>query len=126
MASQYLSDWRDGDGVTFHGTEGWICDAAGFPASDKTLWKVNFKPTDEQLMVSPEYNRNFIDCVKSRQETICPVEMAIRCDTIAHLANIAARTGRVIHWAPEREEIVGDATASRMLTRPFRRKWRVW
>ena len=30
--------------------------------------------------VSPEHNRNFIDCVKSRQETMCPVEMAIRCD----------------------------------------------
>ena len=100
--------WRDGDGIIFHGTEGWISDALGFCASDQSLWKAEFKPNDEQLMVSPEHNRNFIDCVKSRHETICPVEMAIRCDTICHLSNIAARTGRVIRWDPEQEEIVGD------------------
>lgn len=118
--------WRDGDGIIFHGTEGWISDAMGFCASNQSLWKAEFKPTDEQLMISPEHNRNFIDCVKSRQETICPVEMAIRCDTICHLSDIAARTGRVIQWNPEKEEIVGDDAAAKMLTRPFREKWRVW
>ncbi len=118
--------WRGGDGVIFHGTEGWISDAMGFCASDETLWKVEFKSSDEQLPISQEHNRNFIDCVKSRQETICPVEMAIRCDTICHLSDIAARTGRVIQWNPEKEEIVGDEAAAKMLRRPFREKWKVW
>jgi hypothetical protein len=118
--------WRDGDGIIFHGTEGWISDAMGFCASDQKLWKAEFKSSDEQLMISPEHNRNFMDCVKSRQETICPVEMAIRCDTICHLSDIAARTGRVIQWNPEKEEIVGDAEAAKMLKRPFREKWKVW
>jgi len=126
VATKYLPGWHPYDGVTFHGTEGWISDAEGFCASDRTIWKVPFKETDEKLMVSPEHNRNFIDCVKSRKETICPVEMAIRCDTIAHLTNVAARTGRAIHWNPKREEIIGDAQAARMLTRPYRQKWRVW
>lgn len=121
-----LPSWHDGDGVIFHGTEGWISDAEGFCASDKSLWKVAFKPGDEQLMVSPEHNRNFIDCVKSRQETICPVEMAIRCDAICQLANVAAITGRVIQWDPGTEAIVGDPEASKMLTRPYREKWKVW
>ena len=118
--------WEDGDGIIFHGSEGWISDAEGFCASNQALWKAEFKPEDEQLMISPEHNRNFIDCVKSRQETICPVEMAIRCDAIPHLADIAARTGRVIEWNPEKEEIVGDAEAAKMLTRPARDKWKVW
>ena len=52
--------------------------------------------------------------------------MAIRCDAICHLCNIAARTGRVITWDPKREEIVGDEEAARMLQRPFREKWKVW
>ena len=121
-----LPSWHDGDGVIFHGTEGWISDAEGFCAGDKSLWKVQWKPSDEQLMVSPEHNRNFIDCVKSRQETICPVEMGIRCDAICQLADVAARTGRVIQWDPEKEAIVGDAEASRMLTRPYREQWKVW
>ena len=121
-----LPGWHDGDGIIFHGSEGWITDAEGFRASNQSLWKQEFKPTDEHLMISPEHNRNFIDCVKSRQETICPVEMAIRCDAIPHLADIAARTGRVIEWNPEKEEIVGDAEAAKMLSRPSREKWRVW
>lgn len=126
VASSLPRSWEDGDGIIFHGSEGWISDAEGFCASNQALWKMDFKPTDEQLMISPEHNRNFIDCVKSRQETICPVEMAIRCDAIPHLADIAARTGRVIAWNPEKEEIVGDAEAAKMLTRPARDKWKVW
>lgn len=119
-------EWREGDGIIFHGTEGWVSDALGFLASDRSLWTVPFKSTDEELPVSTEHHRNFIDCVKSRQETICPVEMGIRCDTICHLSDIAARTGRPIQWNPETEEITGDPEAARMLTRPSREKWRVW
>ena len=79
-----------------------------------------------RLPVSPEHNRNFIDCVKSRQETICPVEMAIRCDAICQLATIAALTGRAIQWDPEQEKIVNDPEAAKMLVRPYREKWKVW
>ena len=126
VASSLPRAWEDGDGVIFHGSEGWISDALGFCASDQNLWKAEFKSSDEQLPVSLEHHRNFIDCVKSRQETICPVEMGIRCDTICHLTNIAARTGRAIVWNPEKEEIVGDPEAAKMLSRPSREKWRVW
>jgi hypothetical protein len=126
VAAQYLRTWHPGDGVIFHGTEGWISDAEGFCASNPALWKQPFKPSDEQLPVSPEHNRNFIDCVKSRQETICPVEMAIRCDAICQLATVAALTGRVIQWDPEQEKIVNDPEAAKMLARPYREKWKVW
>jgi len=127
VVSEYNEGWRNGDGVVFHGTNGWIGECWGsFYASDRRIWKTPVKPGDEALYVSPEHNRNFIDCVKSREETVCPVEMAIRCDTICHLANAAAQTGRAIEWDPAREEIVGDAEASAMLSRPYREKWKVW
>jgi len=126
VAASIPREWKDGDGLIFHGSEGWISDAMGFVASNQELWKAEFKSSDEQLPVSPEHNRNFIDCVKSRQETICPVEMGIRCDTICHLTNIAARTGRVIQWNPDEEKLVGDMDAEKMLERPFRKKWKVW
>jgi len=112
--------------VIFHGTEGWISDAEGFATSNKALWKQQPKPADEILPVSKEHNRNFIDCVKSRQETMCPVEMAIRCDAICQLATIAAITGREIQWDPKQEKIVSDAEAEKMLIRPYREKWKVW
>jgi len=64
--------------------------------------------------------------VKSRKETICPVEMGIRCDTICHMTNVAALTGRVIKWDPKKEQIIGDAEAAKMITRSYRKKWKVW
>ncbi len=120
--------WMDMDGLLFHGTDGWFAaqEVNGFFASDERLWDVNLKPDEERLPVGIEHNRNFIDCVKSRQEPLCPVEMAIRCDTICHLARTAALIGRVIHWDPEKEEIVGDRIAAGMLSLPYRDKWKVW
>jgi hypothetical protein len=128
VVTQYYSGWRDGDGVVFHGSEHWIggIDADSFCASDAKLWKIPFKNTDERLPVSPEHNRNFIDCVKSRKETICPVEMGIRCDTICHLTRAAALTGREIKWDPKEEKIVADPEASKLLSLPYREKWKVW
>jgi hypothetical protein len=39
------------------------------------------------------------------------------------LANISYRTGRRIRWDDERERIVDDAEASRLLRREFRRPY---
>jgi hypothetical protein len=91
------------------------------------LREIEFKTSDERLPVSPEHNRNFIDCVRSRQQPICPVEMAIRCDTICHLARAAALTSKVVQWDPKKEEIVGDnSEASKLLSLSYREKWKVW
>ena len=128
VVTKYYPRLPDGDGVVFHGTKGWIGDFkfGAFAASDQRLWRQTLKPEDETLYVASEHNRNFIDCVKSRKETICPVEMGIRCDTIAHMVNVAAQTGRVINWDPKKEQIVGDTDAAAMITRPYREKWKVW
>ncbi len=124
----YTQKWQDGDGVVFHGTEGWIGDFkfGTFYSSNQALWKQELKPGDERVYESKGHVRNFIDCVKSRKETVCPVEMAIRCDTIAHMVNIAARTKRVINWDPKAETITGDDEAQAMTTRPYREEWKIW
>jgi len=127
VAEYYSGTWRGRDGVVFHGSEGWIGNISGsFEASNPKIWKTAFKSNDERLTVATEHNRNFIDCVKSRAETMCPVEMAIRCDTINHLSTVAARTGRAIQWDPKKEQITGDPQAAKMLVRPYRKKWKVW
>jgi hypothetical protein len=124
----YPQKWHDGDGVVFHGTEGWIGDFkfGSFYASNQKLWKIDLKSDDEKVYVSPGHVRNFIDCVKSRSETICPVEMAIRCDAIAHMVNVAAQTKRVINWDPKAEQIINDADAAAMITRSYREEWKIW
>jgi hypothetical protein len=67
--------------------------------------------------------RNFLDCVKSRQPPASNLEEAHGVATACHLANISLRLGRKVRWEAEREEIVGDAKASAMLARPYRKPW---
>lgn len=67
--------------------------------------------------------RNFIDCVKSRQQPVTSLEDEHQVATACHLANISLRLGRKVHWNAEQEEIVGDAEASAMLERPYRKPW---
>ena len=67
--------------------------------------------------------RNFIDCVKSRQQPVSSLEGEHRVATACHLANISLRLGRKVRWDAEREEIIGDSEASAMLVRPYRKPW---
>jgi len=120
--------WKSGDGVVFHGTEGWIGEiCGGFQASDRRLWKMELKASDEKLPVSREHNQNFVDCVISREETMCPVEMAIRCDAICHLTRAAALTGKPVDWDPVKEQVVGNTNAAQMLgPQAHRPEWQIW
>jgi predicted dehydrogenase len=67
--------------------------------------------------------RNFLDCVKSRAQPLSDLEGSHRVATACHLANISLRLGRKIRWDAQREEIIGDAEASKLLTRAYRAPW---
>lgn len=67
--------------------------------------------------------RNFLDCIKSRERPIADIEGAHQSTTACHLANISLRVGRKIRWDADKEEIIGDAQASAMLVRPYRKPW---
>ena len=63
--------------------------------------------------------------MKSRKPTINPFESAIRSDTISHLSNIAARTGRKLNFDAQKEIIVGDDKANALLDRPMRAAYEI-
>jgi len=67
--------------------------------------------------------KNFIECVKSRKKPNADVEIGHRASIVGHLGNIAFRTGRKITWDASKEEIVGDADASKYLSREMRKPW---
>jgi predicted dehydrogenase len=67
--------------------------------------------------------RNFLDSVKSRQAPVSDLEGGHQTAVACHLANIAARVGRVVHWNAKEQTIVGDPEASALLTRPYRAPW---
>jgi predicted dehydrogenase len=115
-----------GVGVLFLGTDGWvIVSRGGIDAQPKLLLQEAFDSTAVRLPVSDNHKRNFLECVKSRNQTICPIETAVRSDTICHLDDIAIRLGRKLRWDPQREQFVNDDQANRMLARPMRSPWRL-
>jgi predicted dehydrogenase len=67
--------------------------------------------------------RDFLDCVKSRQQPASDLESGHRVATACHLANLSLRLGRSLHWDADQEQIVGDPEASKWLVRPYRPPW---
>lgn len=115
--------WKD-HGTTFFGTEGWVSvDRGGILASDPKLLAITLKEADIHLKVSENHMQNFVSCVRSREETISPIEAAIHSDTISHLCDIAIRTGRPVRWDTMRERILEDSEAAAMLGRTLRAPW---
>lgn len=67
--------------------------------------------------------RNFIDSMRTRTTPNSDLESAHRVVVACHLANLSLRTGRKLRWDAAKDDIVGDAEASAMLVRPYRKPW---
>ena len=67
--------------------------------------------------------KNFIECVRSRKKPAADVEIGHRSTIVAHLGNIAYRTGHKIRWDAAKEEIVDDPEAAKLLARQRRKPW---
>jgi predicted dehydrogenase len=67
--------------------------------------------------------RNFLDCIKSRQQPVSDVESGHKTSASCLLANIALKVGRTIRWDDTKEEIIGDREASKLLIKDYRAPW---
>ena len=89
----------------------------------KELMQADLDTASAKLVDSSNHAQNFVDSVKSRKDPVSCIEDAVISDVLSHLGDIAVRAGRKIVWDWEKEAIVGDAEASRMLQRPLRAPW---
>ncbi len=116
-------------GTKWIGTEGWVrVDRGAFEASNEKWTEMPRLPESERkvsLYESNDHHGNFLDCVKSRKPTITPVETAHHSAIPGHLGLIAMITGRKLNWNAKREVIVGDKEASKLLTRDYRKPWKL-
>ncbi|MFO0958189.1 MAG: Gfo/Idh/MocA family oxidoreductase [Isosphaeraceae bacterium] len=110
-------------GVTFEGTEGILFVTRGKIEAPEEILKSQFSGSDTRLYVSKNHHDNWLECIASRKAPICEAEIGHRSATVCHLGNIAARTGRILHWDPKAEAIGGDPEAHAMLRRPYRAPW---
>ena len=113
-----------GGGTTWYGEKGWISvDSGRLDASDPLILKEVIGENEIHLYKSEDHVGNFLECIKSRGETIAPAEIAHRSISVGLLGEIAMTTGSKIHWDPAKQEIIGNPTASRLITRPYRKPW---
>jgi predicted dehydrogenase len=67
------------------------------------------------------HHQNFLDCIRGRQKQLnADVAAGHLSAGLVHLANIAARVGRVLQFDPQAEQILNDSEAAAMLRRKYR------
>lgn len=111
-------------GATWYGDSGeWVwVDRGRYDSSSPKIRDSRIEAGELRLR-SPGHQREFIDCVKSRDTTLTPAEVAHRSASIGHLGQIAMLTGRKIAWDPVKEQILNDPAASALLGRVPRGPW---
>ena len=102
------------------GDEGWV--KAGFGSiletEPKSLATLELKEDDQKFRLKSE-KQDFIDCVRSRQETLEPAEVGHRVTSLGLLGQISIRLGQKLKWDPEAEQFVGNDAANAMLDKPI-------
>lgn len=113
-----------GSGACWYGERGWIhVSRRGLWASDPKILREKIGADEINIYKSRDHQRNFVECVKSRRETIAPAEAAHRSISVGLLGEIAMLTGRKLKWDPETEKFIGDDIVNRYLKRPYRSPW---
>jgi predicted dehydrogenase len=112
-------------GTKWYGESGkWIYVKRGkLEANPASVLKEVIGPDEIKLYRSRDHRQNFLDCIKSRKETIAPAEIGHRSISIALLGEIAMLTKRKLRWDPDKERFLNDEQANRMLSRPMRSPW---
>jgi predicted dehydrogenase len=110
----------------FEGTEGTILvGRGGISSQPDTILKEPLGEKAAKVYPSSSHHGNWLECIKSGKETICPAEVGHRSATICHLGNIGYHLGRKLKWDAAKEQFVGDSTANKELTREPRAKWKL-
>jgi len=113
-----------GRGAVWYGDKGWIQVNRGkFDAEPKSVLDSGLGPNETHLYKSDDHKGNFLDCIRTRAETVAPVEIGHRSISVALLGEIAMLTERKLKWDPQKEIFLNNDQANRMLSRPMRSPW---
>jgi predicted dehydrogenase len=65
----------------------------------------------------------YVKRIRTRRETVAPVEIGHRSCTACVLGYLAMLLGRRLKWDPQKEQFTNDDQANRLLSRPMRSLW---
>ena len=111
-------------GIYFHGANGTMyanydqCKIV--PEGDKTK---GLLPSPPSIPPSPGHEREWLDCIKSRQQPSCSVFYHTHVDVPIVLSLLSLRLGRSIRFDPATEKIIADPEAAQMAIPKYRSPW---
>ena len=113
-------------GTKWIGENGWIwVNRNGLESEPAGLLTSEIKPDEVHLKKTGDHYAEFIECVKSREQTLAPAHVALRSATPGWLGQIAMQTGRKLRWDPVKQRILNDPEAAKMLARDMRAPYRL-
>ena len=116
-----------GSGIRIEGDKGWVHRkkwGSGLEASDPGILRTKYTPeTTAHWPLPPREQRNFLDCVKSREPTTYTARTLHQMSTTCHMGVLSILLGRKLIWDNNAESFVGDDEANRLRRRPPLRKW---
>jgi len=97
-----------------------------------TFYPVNPKDAqshgDHQLQEPDGHNiallwENFIQAIETGSKPVADIESAHRSSCLPMLGMISYKTGRSLQWDAEKEAIIGDEEAAKLMSRVYRGPW---
>ncbi len=88
--------------------------------SDKKYGDLNISEDSTANLI-----RNFLDCVKTREEPWCPLEEGHRSTSFAHLANMSLKLGSRLEWDADKEMVTNLDKANDLMSYEYRDPWKL-
>jgi predicted dehydrogenase len=117
-------------GCYFYGTEGtfhlgWLDGWTFYPSDTrKRTVHEDARLHDPDQQNIPELWADFLNAIRTGKRPACDIEQGHRSTTMALLGMLSLKLGRSVKWDADRERIVGDPDANKLLSRPYRKPWR--
>jgi len=112
-------EWSGTEGTIILNDEGWQLSTERKPANLESQKQPGSGDP------RPAHVRNFLDCVQSRKTPALNLEIGHHVSTVAHLGNIAYRSGRKIRWDASQERVLDDPEADRLVGADYRAPWKL-
>lgn len=112
-------------GIYFHGSNGTLsCDYGSLKVVPEGDAMKNLQRPPKSVPPSPGHEREWLDCIKSRQQPSCSVFYHVKVDVPIVLSLLSYKLGRSIQFDPKTEQIVGDPEAAQLAVPPYRTPWK--
>ncbi len=116
-------------GGVFVGERGWLTSMSGpgsgpIEGGPPEIFDELALPSRGESTVNT-HHANWLESIRTRRAPSSDEEIGHRSATLGHLANLAYRLGRSLHWDPAAEIFPGDDEANRLRSRALREPWRL-